>query len=303
MKKLLALFIFLLGINFVSAEETCNSFYKVNLSIEGKGIVKSKLTDKIYSNDSTINVKCTDSFLFEVEAEEGYVIDGVYINGNHITADNYKVYGLYDINSTSNVKVTFTKTDKISDNETIFSSSESSISLYIPDLKENLKDDSILRVIIREITILFDKEFIASSKDSITIVASQVYKDDLSYRQQQAAKNSIYYNLNIYDGEKIVNSFKGKAKVVIPYSKSKDVYIYKADKNGKLTLIKSNYDKEKVTFEIKESGVYALSTEKLNEMGYIKSILNLNNQKVIALIGVGFAIALLILLLLIKKRK
>ncbi len=303
MKKLVALLIMFLGINFVNAKEGCNSFYKVNLGIEGKGIVREKYSDKEYTKDSTINIKCTDKFLFEVKPEEGYKLDGVYINGNHITPDEKKVYGLYDAVANSKIKVTFIKKEEAKENEFLFSSYEDNISLYIADLKEELGKNDLLKVVLREITILFDKEFVLNSKDNITIVASEVYKDDLGYKQQKAAKNALYYNFEVFNGEKIVNDLKGTITIKIPYSKSAKAYVYKVDKNGKLTLIENSYDKEHLSFKVKDSGIYAISSEKLYEMEYLRGILNADNQKKLAIIGLGFAVCIFFLLLLIKRRK
>ena len=303
MKKLITLLVMLLGINIVNAERACNSFYKVNLSIEGKGTVNEKYVDKTYSSDSAINVKCTDKFLFTVTPEEGYKLDGVYINGNHIKPDEHKVYGLYDVIANSKIKVTFVKTSEAKDNEILFSSQEDNISLYIADLKDELNRDDVLKIVLREITLLFDKNFVLNSKDNITVVASEVYKDDLNYKQQKAARNSIYYSFEVLSGEKTIDELKGDITFKVPYSKSDKVFVYKVDKNGKLTLVKSDYDKENVSFKVKDCGVYAISSEKLYEMEYLRGILNAHNQKTIAIIGVGFAICIFILLLFIKRRK
>ena len=304
MKKLFVLLIMFLGINCAFAEETCNSYYKVNINLEGKGTIKAKFSDKVYEEDSTINVKCTDSFVFNPVPEEGYILKGVYINGNHITAGDHQLYGLYDVSSNSNIKVVFEKDTAKGENVVEYSSFENSISLYINDLKEEMKDDGILSVSLREVTILFDKAFVKGSSDNITIVAGEIYKDDLNYKEQKAASNSLYYEFKVYNGESLANNIDGKVTIIIPYSKSDKAYVYKVDKSGSLTKIKNTYDKETVSFDVTESGTYALSAEQLNEMALVKSIIDSNNKKTIAIIGIGFVLSCLVLLIIsIKKRK
>ena len=305
MKKLL-LFLSILTLfiscNTIYAEEACNSYYKVNINIEGNGVIKDKLSDKSYTKDAVVNIKCSDSFIFKAEADDTYNVQGVYIDGSHLTSDN-NVYSINDITSNVNLKIVFKEDEKDAENEEVFSSYENSISLFIADLKENLDSKTVIKLFLKEVTVVLDNDFIKNSSDNITVTANEIYKKDLNNKEQRAVKQSMIYDINVYSSGSLVDDLKGKAIVTIPYSKGKDVYVYRVSNVGKITLVDSKYKDGKVTFKVDKLGTFALSKEKLDELGYVRSIINLNNKQKIAIISVGFALALLIVFIKIKRRK
>ena len=305
MKKLFILLSALtlfIACNTVYAEEACNSYYKVNVNIEGNGLVKDKLSDKSYTKDAVINVKCTDSFVFKAEADEAYNVQGVYVDGSYLKSEN-NVYSLNNIMSNVNLKIVFSKDMENAENEEVFSSYENSISLYIADLKEDLDSKKVLKLNLKEVTIVLDNDFIKNGSDTITVVANEIYKKDLNNKEQRAVKNSTTYDINVYFSGSLVEDLKGKATITIPYSKGKEVYVYRVSNEGKITEIDSKYKDGNVTFTVDKLGTFALSKEKLDELGYVRSIINLNNKQKIAIISVGFALALLIVFIKIKRRK
>ncbi len=303
MKKLLFFIsILFLGSIIVSADEACNTYHKININIEGNGSLKVVDSDKTFTKDGTYNVKCNENFLFDVKADDGYTLNGVYTDGNHLSKGSYS-YGIAGVSSNVNLKVIFVKDEETDDNEFVYKTFEDNISLYMADLKEELKKDSSLKFVLKEITIILDNNFIKNSNDNITIVANQVYRNDLNTKEQRAVRDSLYYDIILYNGENEVKDFKGNATIVIPYSKSKDVYVYRVLSNGKIKQVESTYKDGKVSFKVNEFGTFALNKEQLNELGYVKDVINLNNKQKIAIIMVGSALAALIVFVKIRKRK
>ena len=305
MKKLLlflSIFTLFVTANVVYADEECNSYYKIHLNIEGNGTVSDKFSEKSYTKDTTINVKCKDHFVFEVKPDNDYEIQGVYIDGNHLTSNN-NAFSITDVMSNTNLKVVFSKSDIVAENEMVFSSYEDNISLYIADLKEELNNNTVFKLLLKEITIVLDNEFIKNSKDNITIVANEIYKKDLNLKEQKAAKTSTMYDINVYSGGKLINDFKGTATITIPFSKGDKAYVYRVLNNGKLSQVKSSYSNGKVSFKVNQLGTFALSKDKLDELGYVRSVINLNNKQKIAILSIGLALALLAVFVKIRKRK
>ena len=135
------------------------------------------------------------------------------------------------------------------------------------------------------------------------MVANEIYKNDLNIKEQKAAKDSLYYDINIYSGKTLIEKIDGKATVLIPYNNSDKVYVYRMLKNGKLSKIDSEYKDGIVSFKVNEFGKFALSKVELSELNYVKNIINLNNKQKIAIISVGLALALLIVFIKVKKRR
>ena len=306
MKRTFLIIGLLLGLYFtpvlgVKAEE-CNSYYKVNVNIEGKGNVVISDSDKKIADDTTLNIKCDDNLLFTTIPDENYVVKGVYNNGNNISSDTNQ-YGIFNIKNNTNIKIIFGKNTEEQDNIIYYSSSEDNISLLISDLKEELTNDKELNIRLKEVEILFDNEFIKNSNDNITVVANEVYKDDLSVKQKKTVKDCLYYDFYLYNGEDKVDSFKGSATISIPYSKSDKVYVYKVAKDGKISLIDSKYDKEIIKIKVNELGTIAISSEKLDELNYVRGFVNFNNKQIISVIGIGLALCLLAIFIRIKRKK
>ena len=303
MKKLFISILFLMVCCLnVKADDACNTYYKVNINIAGNGVLNIKDSDKSFTKDAVVNVKCDDDFVFEATADDGFTVKGVYSDGNFISPSG-KSYSIVGISSNINLKVIFTKEEDNSENEMFYSSNEDNISLYIDDVKENLDSNQTLKFNLKEVTVTFDNDFIKNSNESITLVANEIYKNDLNIKEQKAVKDALYYAINLYNGEELVTDLKGTATISIPYSKMGKVFVYRVEKNGKITLIDSEYKEGRVTFKVSELGKFALSKEELSELNYIKTIINLNNNQKIAIVSLGFVLALLIVFIKIRKRK
>ena len=298
---ILSLLLFLIYGSVVYADESCNKYYKININIEGNGTIRIKDSEKSFTKDGSINVKCNDSLFIGVIPDEGYFIKGVYSDGNYLTrVDSY--YEINNISSNINLKVILSLEEKDLDNELVYSSNESNISLYI-DSRDEYRDDSVFKFKLKEITIIFDNEFVKKCADNITLVANEIYKNDLNIKEQKAAKDSLYYDINLYSGKTLIEKIDGKATVLIPYNNSDKVYVYRMLKNGKLSKIDSEYKDGIVSFKVNEFGKFALSKVELSELNYVKNIINLNNKQKIAIISVGLALALLIVFIKVKKRR
>ena len=302
MKKysFLTILLCFLGISVVSASE-CNTYYKINLNIEGKGTVFDIKENKEYTEDSILNIKCENYLTINATPEEGYVLKGVYNSGNYISSGNNKY--VFDVLSNLNIKVVFVKDAKANENEISISSTEDNVSINLDDEKDSYNKDTVVKVELKDITLKLSSDIIKNHQDYLTIVAREINKKDMSIKQQRYVKNSKYYNFFIYNNEKELTDLKGEVEISIPYNDSNNAYVYFIDNDGRFKLVDSKFDNETVTFKTNHFSVFAISKDKLDEMDFIKGNILANYKQVIGIVGIVSVICLLVVVIRSRKKK
>ena len=302
MKKysFLTILLCFLGISIVSASE-CNTYYKINLNIEGKGTVFDIKENKEYTEDSILNIKCENYLTINTTPEEGYVLKGVYNSGNYISSGNNKY--VFDVLSNLNIKVVFVKDAKANENEISISSTEDNVSINLDDEKDSYTKDTIVKVELKDITLKLSSDIIKNHQDYLTIVAREINKKDMSIKQQRYVKNAKYYNFFIYNNEKELTDLKGEVEISIPYNDSKNAYVYFIDNDGRFKLVDSKFDNETITFKTNHFSVFAISKDKLDEMDFIKGNILANYKQVIGIVGIVSVICLLVVVIRSRRNK
>lgn len=302
MKKysFLTILLCFLSIIIVSASE-CNTYYKINLNIEGKGTVFDIKENKEYTEDSILNIKCENYLTINATPEEGYVLKGVYNSGNYISSGNNKY--VFDVLSNLNIKVVFVKDAKANENEISISSTEDNVSINLDDEKDSYTKDTIVKVELKDITLKLSSDIIKNHQDYLTIVAREINKKDMSIKQQRYVKNAKYYNFFIYNNEKELTDLKGEVKISIPYNDSKNAYVYFIDNDGRFKLVDSKFDNETITFKTNHFSVFAISKDKLDEMDFIKGNILANYKQVIGIVGIVSVICLLVVVIRSRRNK